>query len=108
MADLLRSKYYESPLSYQRGYTAGFNAGMENAVKSGYAHLIPNEDETTLTCMGVTGVVGTANCCNPTCHSKTWAAYNRLLNAIHDDEATKMDLRLAIADAIKLLGETPA
>ena len=95
MADLLRSKYYESPLSYQRGYTAGFNAGMENAVKSGYAHLIPNEDETTKSC-------------NPTCHSKTWAAYNRLLNAIHDDEATKMDLRVAIADAIKLLGETPA
>ena len=95
MAELLRSKYYENPSSYQRGYTAGFNAGMENAVKSGYAHLIPNEDETTKSC-------------NPTCHSKTWAAYKRLLNAIHDDEATKMDLRVAIADAIKLLEETPA
>lgn len=35
-------------------------------------------------------------------------AVKRLLNAINDDEATKMDLRLAIADAIKLLGETPA
>ena len=79
----------------EQAYKNGYDKGMEDAVKSGYAHLIPNEDETTKSC-------------NPTCHSKTWAAYNRLLNAIHDDEATKMDLRVAIADAIKLLGETPA
>ena len=64
----------------EQAYKNGYDKGMEDAVK----------------------------CCNPTCHSKTWTAYNRLLNAIHDDEATKMDLRLAIADAIKLLEETPA
>ena len=91
MADLLRSKYYESSSSYERGYTAGFNAGMENAIKSGYAHPLNNTVK-----------------CDSECHSKTWAAYKRLLNAIHDDDATKMDLRVAIADAIKLLGETPA
>ena len=79
----------------EQAYKNGCDKGMEDAVKSGYAHLIPNEDETTISC-------------NPTCHSKTWAAYNRLLNAIHDDEATKMDLRVAMADAIKLLEETPA
>ena len=79
----------------EQAYKNGYDKGMEDAVKSGYAHNIPNEDETTKSC-------------NPTCHSKTWAAYNRLLNVIHDDEATKMDLRVAIADAIKLLEETPA
>lgn len=79
----------------EQAYKNGYDKGMENAIKSGYAHLIPNED-------------GTTKSCNPTCHSKTWAAYNRLLNAIHDNEATKMDLRVAIADAIKLLEETPA
>ena len=79
----------------EQAYKNDYDKGMEDAVKSGYAHNIPNEDETTISC-------------NPTCHSKTWAAYKQLLNAINDDEATKMDLRLAIADAIKLLGETPA
>ena len=79
----------------EQAYKNGYDKGMEDAVKSGYAHNIPNKDEIIKSC-------------NPTCHSKTWAAYNRLLNAIHDDEATKMDLRVAIADAIKLLEETPA
>lgn len=79
----------------EQAYKNGYDKGMEEAVKLGYVHNIPNEDEATKSC-------------NPTCHSKTWAAYQRLLNVIHDDEATKMDLRVAIADAIKLLGETLA
>lgn len=79
----------------EQAYKNGYDKGMEDAVKSGYAHHITNVEEPTKSC-------------NPTCHSKTWAAYNRLLNAIHDDTATKMDLRVAIADAIKLLEETPA
>lgn len=88
MADLLRSKYYESPSSYQRGYTAGFNAGMENAVKSGYAHSIKTSDE-----------------CDSEHLNKIWQAYNSLIKIIHDDDATKMDMRMAIADAVKLLGD---
>lgn len=77
----------------EQAYKNGYDKGMEDAVKSGYAHNIPNKDETIKSC-------------NPTCHSKIWTAYNRLLNAIHDDDATKMDLRVAIADAIKLLEDT--
>ena len=79
----------------EQAYKNGYDKGMEDAVKSGYAHRITNAEEPTTSC-------------NPLCHSKTWMAYNRLLNALHDDDATKMDLRVAIADAIKLLGDTPA
>ena len=88
MVELLRSKYYESPSSYQRGYTAGFNDGMENAVKSGYAHHIKISDE-----------------CDSEHLNKIWQVYNSLIKIIHDDDATKMDMRMAIADAVKLLGD---
>ena len=88
MAELLRSKYYENPSSYQRGYTAVFNAGMENAVKSGYAHPIKISDE-----------------CDSEHLNKIWQVYNSLIKIIHDDDATKMDMRMAIADAVKLLGD---
>lgn len=76
-------------------YKNGYNKGIEDAVKLGYAHRIINVEEPTTSC-------------NPLCHSKIWMAYTRLLNAIHYDDATKMDLMAAISDAIKLLGDTPA
>lgn len=79
----------------EQAYKNGYDKGMDDAIKSGYAHPITNIEEPTTSC-------------NPLCHSKTWMAYNRLLNALHDDDATKMDLRAAISDAIKLLGDTPA
>ena len=72
-------------------YKNGYKKGMEDAVKSGYAHQINNTVK-----------------CDLECHKRIWIAYTRLLNAINDEDATKMDLRVAIADAIKLLGETPA
>ena len=72
-------------------YKNGYNKGMEDAVKSGYANQINNTVK-----------------CDLECHKRIWMAYTRLLNVIHDDDATKMDLRVAISDAIKLLGETPA
>lgn len=78
----------------EQAYKNGYDKGMVDAIKSVHAHPITNIEEPTTSC-------------NPLCHSKTWMAYNRLLNALHDDDATKMDLRIAIAVAIKLLGDTP-
>ena len=71
-------------------YKNGYNKGMEDAVKSGYAHQTNNTVKCVLACQ-----------------KRIWMAYTRLLNVIYDDDATKMDLRAAISDAIKLLGDTP-
>lgn len=75
----------------EQAYKNGYEKGMEDAVKSGYAHAINKTVK-----------------CDSECHSKTWMAYNRLLNVLHDDKATKNDLIVAIEDAIKLLGDTLA
>ena len=88
MAELLRSKYYERNDQYEKGYQDGFNNGIEQAIKQGYAHPIKISDE-----------------CDSEYLNKIWQAYNSLIEIIRDDDATKMDMRMAIADAVKLLGD---